>query len=114
MNGSTGNCTKEWTNVWMIDCANDNFMDDWLKNSHSLDVIWQDMSKISGLLYESPKAKKETYCTWNQVKPSKKSYFGPFFEKFCSLCSFHHQIYARHISGRTITGLPGVTLVKIA
>ena len=49
MNGSTGNCTKEWTNVWMIDCANDNFMDDWLKNSHSLDVIWQDMSKRSGL-----------------------------------------------------------------
>ena len=66
------------------------------------------------MLYESLKAKKETYCTWNQVKPSKKCYFGPFFEKFCSLCSFHHQIYARHISGRTITGLPGVTLVKIA
>ena len=65
------------------------------------------------MIYGSLKAKKE-YYTCKQVKTSKKGYYGPFFGKFCSLCSFHHQTHARHVSGPTITGLPGVILVKIA
>ena len=103
----------EWLTVLMIIL----WMIDW-----KILIVWMLYGRIcqrdlvcrhSYALWES-KSKKNVLYTWNRVKPSKKSYFGPFFEKFCSLSSFHHRIYARHISGQTITGLPGVTLVKIA
>ena len=59
---------------------------------------------ISGVLFLSV-AKKNT---------PKMGYSGPFFWKFCNLCSFHRQICSRHISGPTVTGLPGFILVKTA
>ena len=64
MNGSTGKCTKEWVNEWMRDCANDNFMDDWLKNSHCMKNIQLETWKRHAffdcpMLYGSLEAKKK-------------------------------------------------------
>ena len=93
-------------------------MYDCLKNSHGLKFIWLDTSKRlilpTDLYFIGVQKQKIVYCTCKWQKNAKKGYFGPFLKKFRNLCSFHRQICSRHISGPTITGLPGVILVKTA
>ena len=88
------------------------------KNSHFLKSIWLDAPKNPALptavCFMGVWKQKIAYYTCKWQKNAKKGYFGPFFWKFRNLFSFHRQICSRHISGPTITGLPGVILVKTA
>ena len=99
-------CAKERFYVWLIEKFS------WFE-VHMAGYVKETCFANRLMLYRSLKAKLVYYtCKWQKMQ--KKGYFGPFFWKFCNLCSFHCQICSRHLSGPTITGQPGVILVKTA
>ena len=118
MNGSTGKCTKEWKNEWMSDCANDNLMDDWLKNFHCLKVIWLVTSKrpdLPTVLYSMGVYKqKKAYYTCKRLKTSKHAILSLFLENFAICAVFTIRYVQNTYLGQQLRGYRESYHIKMA